>query len=182
MTRQFPSEVSNPITLGFMKVASTNNQQRLLLHLLWFANSSSSQMSIVDPRPVVKAAEAVPTPSHRSMSDKEVSINPSRTRRTLILLSFPLIFLLAVPYWWHTTSIERLPLPVDRIAALEHAPVCSHESLSLFAPVVGAKLISVRLPKSKAKSSSLRPRAHTLQHHLVNRHTRPRMWSKLWEV
>lgn len=50
-------------------------------------------------------------------------LNPSPSLRLLIILSFPLVLLLGVPHWWHTTSITRLPLPEGRIAALEEAPV-----------------------------------------------------------
>ncbi|WVF65478.1 hypothetical protein IAT40_000206 [Kwoniella sp. CBS 6097] len=48
---------------------------------------------------------------------KEVTlrINPSPKKRLSILFSFPILFLLAIPFWWYTTSIERLPLPTDRI-------------------------------------------------------------------
>jgi hypothetical protein len=56
-------------------------------------------------------------------------INPPHRRRLLILLCFPLVFLLGVPFWWWSTSIERLSLPVDRIAALEAAPVCLYTPL-----------------------------------------------------
>ena len=56
-------------------------------------------------------------------SEITAALNPSPTRRLLITLSFPIFFLLAVPIWWYTTSIVRLPLPTDRIAALENAPV-----------------------------------------------------------
>jgi hypothetical protein len=55
--------------------------------------------------------------------DPEGIINPSHRRRILILLCFPLVFLLGVPFWSWSTSIERLSLPIDRIAALESAPV-----------------------------------------------------------
>lgn len=46
-------------------------------------------------------------------------VNPSIGRRLLIVACFPLFFLLALPYWWATTSIERLPLPKERISAVE---------------------------------------------------------------
>ncbi|BEI84378.1 hypothetical protein CcaverHIS002_0409820 [Cutaneotrichosporon cavernicola] len=47
------------------------------------------------------------------------AINPTRTRRWAVMLCFPLFIALASPWWWATTSIVRLPLPVARIAALE---------------------------------------------------------------
>lgn len=50
-------------------------------------------------------------------------INPTVRNRLLVVLSFPLIILLAVPFWWYTTSIERLPLPAARIHALENSTV-----------------------------------------------------------
>ena len=58
-------------------------------------------------------AKTVKTP--REITD---DLNPSTKRRLLVTLAFPLVLLLAVPFWWYTTSIERLPLPVDRIEAL----------------------------------------------------------------
>ncbi|KAL7422966.1 GPI transamidase component [Cryptotrichosporon argae] len=58
--------------------------------------------------------------------------NPSTSRRLLVVLCFPLLFLLAVPFWYHTTSIERLPLPSDRIAALASAPFPTVTSHILF--------------------------------------------------
>ena len=44
-----------------------------------------------------------------------------RTRRQVISSYWALI-LLAVPLWWHTTSIERLPLPTARVATALEAP------------------------------------------------------------
>nr|ODN90521.1 phosphatidylinositol glycan, class S [Cryptococcus depauperatus CBS 7841] len=53
---------------------------------------------------------------------KEVTetINPSGSRRLVLILCFPLFFLLAIPFWWYTTSIERLALPESRILALNN--------------------------------------------------------------
>jgi len=50
-------------------------------------------------------------------------INPSSRRRFLVTICFPLFVILCLPWWWHTTSIERLPLPKERIQALENAQV-----------------------------------------------------------
>ncbi|GMK57143.1 hypothetical protein CspeluHIS016_0309830 [Cutaneotrichosporon spelunceum] len=47
------------------------------------------------------------------------AINPPRKRRWAIMLCFPLFIALTSPWWWATTSIVRLQLPVSRIAALE---------------------------------------------------------------
>ncbi|CAK9779956.1 hypothetical protein CC85DRAFT_158535 [Cutaneotrichosporon oleaginosum] len=47
------------------------------------------------------------------------AVNPPRSRRWAIMLCFPLFLALASPWWWTTTSIVRLPLPVERIGALE---------------------------------------------------------------
>ncbi|TYJ59055.1 hypothetical protein B9479_000044 [Cryptococcus floricola] len=44
--------------------------------------------------------------------------NPPPTRRLATILSFPALFLLAIPFWWYTTSIVRLPLPESRIEHL----------------------------------------------------------------
>jgi hypothetical protein len=45
------------------------------------------------------------------------------------MLCFPLFLALASPWWWATTSIVRLPLPVERIGTLESQEVgllCRH--------------------------------------------------------
>ncbi|KAK1922767.1 phosphatidylinositol-glycan biosynthesis class S protein [Papiliotrema laurentii] len=57
-----------------------------------------------------------PQPSPRELTER---LNPSVSTRLLVVLSFPLVLLLAVPFWWYTTSITRLPLPTARIEALE---------------------------------------------------------------
>ena len=54
------------------------------------------------------------------------AVNPPARVRLLTTLSFPLLLLFAVPFWWYTTAIERLPLPVDRIDVLSNGAV-SHE-------------------------------------------------------
>ena len=71
--------------------------------------------------PTQEPAELI---GHR-MTPAEVTaeLNPSHRHRMLVVLSFPLLFLLAVPFWWYSTSIERLPLPTSRIAALETSAV-----------------------------------------------------------
>jgi phosphatidylinositol glycan class S len=51
------------------------------------------------------------------------TINPSSRRRFLVTICFPLFVLLCLPWWWHTTSIVRLPLPKERIVALESITV-----------------------------------------------------------
>jgi hypothetical protein len=38
-------------------------------------------------------------------------VNPPTWSRRLTIASYLALFLLGLPYWWHTTSIERLPLP-----------------------------------------------------------------------
>lgn len=55
------------------------------------------------------------------------AINPPTSKRLLIVACFPLFFLLALPYWWATTSIERLPLPKERISVVESQEVSSLE-------------------------------------------------------
>ncbi|WVW79431.1 hypothetical protein I302_101400 [Kwoniella bestiolae CBS 10118] len=74
-----------------------------------------------------RTIEVKPTPAEVTKL-----INPSNKRRLLITLSFPLLFLLAVPFWWYTTSIERLPLPVSRIDALESLSIPSYRGKILF--------------------------------------------------
>ncbi|WWC63970.1 uncharacterized protein I303_106576 [Kwoniella dejecticola CBS 10117] len=59
-----------------------------------------------------------PGPSPTPMEVTQ-SINPPNKKRLFILLSFPLLFLLAIPFWWYTTSIERLSLPIQRIDELD---------------------------------------------------------------
>ncbi|WRT69116.1 uncharacterized protein IL334_006100 [Kwoniella shivajii] len=77
-------------------------------------------MSITDPnRPSYSNLEREkPTPAEVTLQ-----INPSTKRRLLITLSFPLLFLLAIPFWWYVTSIERLPLPVSRIDTLSNITI-----------------------------------------------------------
>lgn len=50
-------------------------------------------------------------------------LSPSTSTRLLITLSFPLLIIIALPFWWYTTSIERLPLPTARISVLETSTV-----------------------------------------------------------
>ncbi|ODO04810.1 hypothetical protein I350_05420 [Cryptococcus amylolentus CBS 6273] len=52
------------------------------------------------------------------------AVNPPPARRLATILSFPALFLLAIPFWWYTTSIVRLPLPESRIEHLSstHLP------------------------------------------------------------
>ena len=61
----------------------------------------------------------------RRMTPAELTrkVNPSTTRRIVTTIAFPLLILLAVPYWWYVTSIVRLPLPIARIEALESSIV-----------------------------------------------------------
>jgi len=56
-------------------------------------------------------------------TESMATLNPSTRSRLFTTLSFPLLLLLALPFWWYTTSIERLPLPVDRIDRLSTATV-----------------------------------------------------------
>lgn len=69
-------------------------------------------------------SDKAPTPA--SLTE---NANPSYRRRMMTTLAFPLLMLLAVPYWWYTTSIVRLSLPIDRISALESATVSPWMSL-----------------------------------------------------
>ena len=61
-------------------------------------------------------------------SEITARLNPATSFRLLVTLSFPLLILLALPFWWYTTSIERLPLPTARISALEVSSVRLHDS------------------------------------------------------
>ncbi|OCF39417.1 phosphatidylinositol glycan, class S [Kwoniella heveanensis CBS 569] len=72
-----------------------------------------------DPPAVAAQPRSAITESSKP-TPKEVTarINPSSKKRLSILLSFPILFLLAIPFWWYTTSIERLPLPTARIDGL----------------------------------------------------------------
>lgn len=56
-----------------------------------------------------------------------VSFQSSPTRR-LVLASYWVLILLAVPLWWQTTSIERLALPTARPALPLRFPVDVHLS------------------------------------------------------
>ena len=53
-------------------------------------------------------------------SEVAEGINPSSRSRRLTIATYLALFLLGLPYWWYTTSIERLPLPVvvSRLHAL----------------------------------------------------------------
>lgn len=66
--------------------------------------------------------------AERKVTSQEVvdEVNPSVKRRLLIVACFPLFFLLALPWWWATTSIERLPLPKERISVVEAQQVSSN--------------------------------------------------------
>ena len=49
------------------------------------------------------------------MDPSRLVFQADRTRRS-ILFSYWTVVLLALPLWWHTTSIERLSLPTSRVA------------------------------------------------------------------
>ena len=53
---------------------------------------------------------------------KNISFQSDKTRRQ-ILLSYWIVVLLAVPLWWSTTSIARLPLPEERVRSLRDKKV-----------------------------------------------------------
>lgn len=63
--------------------------------------------------------------SNTSIDSKALTarLNPTARSRLLIVLSFPLLLLVGLPFWYYTTSIVRLPLPTARIHALEQTPV-----------------------------------------------------------
>jgi phosphatidylinositol glycan class S len=42
-------------------------------------------------------------------------INVSNDTRLWNILSYLFILLVGIPYWWHTTSIERRPLPSNQV-------------------------------------------------------------------
>lgn len=69
--------------------------------------SKISEASSPPKRPASRTARAI-TPS----------LSPSPLTRFLLILSFPLFFLLALPFWYRTTSITRLPLPIKHIEVL----------------------------------------------------------------
>ncbi|WVQ93157.1 hypothetical protein IAU59_000221 [Kwoniella sp. CBS 9459] len=62
--------------------------------------------------PTISTAAQPTKPTPKQVTAR---INPSARKRLSILFSFPVLFLLAIPFWWYTTSIERLPLPTARI-------------------------------------------------------------------
>ncbi|WVR09020.1 hypothetical protein IAU60_006080 [Kwoniella sp. DSM 27419] len=70
-----------------------------------------------------KHAEREVSRSKLTPAEVTALINPAPRKRLSILFSFPLLILLAVPFWWYTTSIERLPLPVSRIDALSYTTI-----------------------------------------------------------
>lgn len=80
---------------------------------------AGKSLQAVEPPVVAQSAhsiEAVP-------ADLSAQVGPSHSARRKALLCFPLLILLALPFWDYTTKIERLPLPVDRIHALESLKV-----------------------------------------------------------
>lgn len=46
------------------------------------------------------------------------SSQATRTR-VAVLVSFVVVIVAALPVWWHTTTITRLPLPVQPVRAWE---------------------------------------------------------------
>ncbi|WOO81447.1 GPI transamidase component PIG-S [Vanrija pseudolonga] len=80
-------------------------------------------------------APAATTPTADSVL---AAINPPTRKRLLVALCFPLFVLLAAPYWWWATAIERLPLPAERIAALELTPTPDITTRILFTAGGGA--------------------------------------------
>lgn len=50
-------------------------------------------------------------------------INPARKARLWTLACYPLIFLLGLPWWWHTTSVERLDLPLAGVNGMAEGVV-----------------------------------------------------------
>jgi hypothetical protein len=109
-----------------------------------------------------------PTIETRQKSPKEITdeLNVSPRLRLIVTLCFPLVLLLAVPFWWYTTSIERLPLLVDRIEALTTSQVSlTHSSLSSSSPFIAGfrragrssrSRAEPRVPSNEPKSCSLR--------------------------
>ena len=88
-------------------------------------SSSTDKVEISDLEGTTRKQNRGPTPAEIT-----AAANPSHRRRMMTSLAFPLLILLAVPYWWYTTSIVRLPLPIDRIAALESSTVSRSESFN----------------------------------------------------
>lgn len=80
------------------------------------------------PRPSRARRALPPHPTPRTLT---ASLSPSPLRRLLLVLSFPLFFLLALPFWYYTTSIARLPLPTARIERLANKtyPAARHAIL-----------------------------------------------------
>ncbi|WVQ63839.1 uncharacterized protein L199_001995 [Kwoniella botswanensis] len=90
-------------------------------------------MSTSDPqRPDGPSSQLLTFTTKPTPAEVTAIINPSNKRRLLITLSFPLLLLLAIPFWWYTTSIERLPLPVSRIDALADLSIPSYRGKILF--------------------------------------------------
>lgn len=80
-----------------------------------------TQNSALPPAVTTTMTETTRTKVERKATAQEVidEINPPVKKRLLIVACFPLFLLLALPWWWATTSIERLPLPKERISAVE---------------------------------------------------------------
>ncbi len=52
------------------------------------------------------------------MSHLDADINDTPGWRRATLAAYLIVIALGVPYWWYTTSIERLSLPVQAIDRL----------------------------------------------------------------
>lgn len=60
--------------------------------------------------------ELGPSSTTSPRDPSKLSFQTDRTRRS-ILGAYWLVIFLALPLWWHTTSIERLSLPSSRVFA-----------------------------------------------------------------
>ncbi|KAG2008391.1 hypothetical protein CC2G_013826 [Coprinopsis cinerea AmutBmut pab1-1] len=77
-----------------------------------------------------------------SLKDPSTLFFQHASVRRLVILAYWVVFILALPIWWYTTSIERLPLPLSQASQEIRRPlqlpvsICVQESTPRFAPLV----------------------------------------------
>jgi phosphatidylinositol glycan class S len=72
-------------------------------------------------------SSAATPPQERSKQRRiDACINASPRARLWNILSYLSILLVGIPFWWHTTTIERRPLPTGQVEGMDF----SHVSLN----------------------------------------------------
>ncbi|EAU89369.2 hypothetical protein CC1G_11065 [Coprinopsis cinerea okayama7 len=77
-----------------------------------------------------------------SLKDPSTLFFQHASVRRLVILAYWVVFILALPIWWYTTSIERLPLPLSQASQEIRRPlqlpvsICVQESTARFTPLL----------------------------------------------